>query len=437
MSRAERIRGWVVVAAVGLALAVLFLLPRICFPLAAGFLLAYASNPAATFFERRRWPRILGFVTILVAILGLLAIVLFVFLPAVVSELASLGDKLPSWREVLDERVGPFFADLRTRYPQTYALFQQHLSDWLETALPQVAQRLAHWSAGLLGSAVGLIGLALNLILIPVIAAYLSVDFHAFLAAVARLVPRPVLPSVETIAREIHGVLVAFLRGQLLVAAALGLMYTVGLIAVGAPLALVIGPLAGLLALVPYLGLVTGVASAALLSFLDYQDLLHPLLVVVVFVIAQNIEGWVLTPRLLGHRVGLHPAWVLVALLAGGELWGVTGIVIAVPVAAMLRVVLVHAMAIYTASEFYRGDPIEVRVVGAAGDAVASALEARVRKVLRSLRRGRVRRVMPEDGAPPEHELPAVLLAERVLATGDVSERALRARLRAALEEES
>jgi len=434
-SRGDRVRGWVVVGAVGFALAVIFLLPRVCFPLVAGFLLAYAANPLAAFFERRGWPRILGFVTIAVALVGLIAIVVFVFIPAVVAELANLGEKLPSWREVADERVGPFFANLRTRYPQAYALLQQHLTDWLETVLPQVAQRLAQWSAGMLGSAVSLVGLLLNLILIPVIAAYLSVDFKAFLSAVARLVPRPLLPSAREIVQEIHAVLVAFLRGQLLVAAALGVMYTVGLVAVGAPLALVIGPVAGLLALVPYLGLVTGMGSAVLLSFLDYQDILHPLLVVIVFVVAQNIEGWVLTPRLLGHRVGLHPAWVLVALLAGGELWGITGIIIAVPVAAVLRVLLLHATGIYTASEFYRGDALEVRVVGAEGDAVASALEMRMRRIVASLGRGRVLRETPGEGAVLDYELPAVVVAGRVLGTGDVSERTLRARTRAALEE--
>ena len=107
-----------------------------------------------------------------------------------------------------------------------------------------------------------------------------------------------------------------------------------GLLLPQAPLALVIGPLAGFLALVPYLGFVVGFGSAALLTFLEYQDLWHLVGVTATFVIAQTIEGWVLTPKLLGKKVGLHPVWVLVALLLGGEMFGLPGIIVAVPVAA-------------------------------------------------------------------------------------------------------
>ncbi len=163
---------------------------------------------------------------------------------------------------------------------------------------------------------------------------------------------------MEAVALEIHQVLVAFFRGQLLVALALALMYTLGLALVGAPLWLVVGPLSGLLSLVPYLGLVVGAGLAVLLTLLEHQDVLHPLLALMVFVVAQNVEGWVLTPKLVGKGVGLHPVWVLVALLLGGELFGITGVVVAVPVAAALRVVFSRAVRAYRASSLYQGEPV-------------------------------------------------------------------------------
>ncbi len=164
------------------------------------------------------------------------------------------------------------------------------------------------------------------------------------------------LPAVQLVVGDIHSVLSAFVGGQLLIALALAVMYTGGLLLVRAPLALVIEPLAGLLSLVPYLGLIVGGTSALLLSFFDYQDLLHPLGVLVVFVVAQNIEGWILTPKLLGRSVGLHPVWVLVSLLVGGELFGIPGIIVAVPVAAALGVVMKHAIRAYRVSSFYQGE---------------------------------------------------------------------------------
>jgi hypothetical protein len=136
---------------------------------------------------------------------------------------------------------------------------------------------------------------------------------------------------------------------------ALGAMYTAGLLIVRAPMALVIGPLAGFFALVPYLGFVLGFGAAALLTFLEYQDLWHVMGVLVTFGVAQSVDGWFLTPRLLGKRVGLHPVWILVALLLGGELFGLPGMVVAVPVAAALRVVVQHAIQAYRESVLYLG----------------------------------------------------------------------------------
>jgi predicted PurR-regulated permease PerM len=137
---------------------------------------------------------------------------------------------------------------------------------------------------------------------------------------------------------------------------------------VGAPLAFVIGPLAGILSLVPYLGLVVGAGLSLALAAVEYQDFAHSLGVVIVFVVAQNIEGWWLTPKLLGRSVGLHPVWVLVALLLGGELFGLPGVIVAVPVAAALGVVIAKAVDTYHKSAFYLGAEAAAGSPGKGGD---------------------------------------------------------------------
>ena len=192
------------------------------------------------------------------------------------------------------------------------------------------------------------------------IAAYLTVDYHKFTSALRLLVPRPVLPTIRRIVLDVDQVLWDFLRGQLLVAIALAVMYTAGLLIIRAPLALVIGPLAGILSLVPYLGFILGIGFASLLILLEFQGLWQFVGVAITFGVAQTIEGWVLTPKLVGDRVGLHPVWVLVALLLGGELFGLSGVIVAVPVAAALRVILGHAFRAYRESSLYLGRNLDL-----------------------------------------------------------------------------
>jgi len=349
-----------VMSAVILILGGLFAWSRVLFPVMVAFLVAYLTHPLASFFERHRLPRILGFLVILLLFGSLILLIFVIFLPAIVHELMFIGQKLPSWQEVMEKHVGPLLADLEERYPESYALLQERLTEWAQQNLPSIAQRLVSWLAGLISSAFGLVGILVNLILIPVIAAYLTVDFHRLLDALRLLVPRPVLPTVEKVVLEVNQVLRDFLRGQLLVAVALGVMYTCGLLLVRAPLALVIGPMAGLLALIPYLGFVLGIGTASVLTLLEYQDLWHPVGVLATFAVAQSVDGWFLTPRLLGKRVGLHPVWILVALLLGGELFGLPGIVVGVPLAAVLRVVLRHAVQAYRESQIYVGAGTEI-----------------------------------------------------------------------------
>ncbi len=349
------LRMLLVVGAIVVVGGVLFAWSRVLFPVMAAFLVAYITHPLASFFERHRLPRVFAFLCVLLILLALAVLIFLVFLPAIVHEFMNFGEKIPQWRGVGEKYLGSLLADLEKRYPAAYALLRDRGTQWAQENFPAIAQRLVGWVLGFLGSVVGLASGLMSLVLMLVITAYLTMDFHRFIDSLRRLVPRPVLPAIEKVALDVNQVLRDFLVGQLLVAMALGAMYSVGLALARTPLALVIGPLAGLLALVPYLGFAFGFGVAILLTLLEHNDLAHLLGVALTFGVAHTVDGWFLTPRLLGKRVGLHPVWILVALLLGGELFGLPGIIVAVPVAASLRVVLLHALKAYRESAVYLG----------------------------------------------------------------------------------
>ena len=421
-----------VIGGIILAGGVLFAWSRVLFPVLVGFLIAWISQPLASYFEKHRLPRILGFLLVLLIVVGLLLLIFLVFLPAIVHELMSFGQKFPSWRGVVEKNIRSLLGQLEERYPDAYVLLQDRLTQWAQENLPSLAQRLVGWLMGIIGSAVGLVSVLFNLVLIPVIAAYLTIDFHKVVRALRQLVPRPVLPAVEKVFSEISHVLGVFLRGQLLVAMALGVMYTGGLLLARSPLALVIGPLAGLFSLVPYLGLVFGLGLALILTLLEYQDLLHPVGVLITFGVAQNVEGFFLTPRLLGKRVGLHPVWILVALLLGAQLFGIPGIVVAVPVAAALRVVLRHAVQSYRDSMFYLGPELEIVFYTRKACSLCEEFERMLKPMLEN--RGAAFRRVDVDSSTDLHEtfgsrVPALEVNGKIIAEGRVSAGELKRRL--------
>lgn len=349
-----------VIGAVVLCAGILFAWSRALLPVLLALVIAYLAHPLASFFERRRLPRLLGFLIVLFLFFAFLFLVAVFFVPAIVHEFMDLGEKFTGWRGVLEKKSVAFLADMERRYPEGYALLKSKLTEWAEENLPSIAQRLVNGLMGLLGSVLGLAGTLLNLALVLVISAYLTVDFHRLINGLQRLVPKPVLPTVRKVVREMSQVLRDFLRGQFLVAVALAAMYTLGLVLAQAPLALVIGPIAGILGLVPYLGFAIGIGLALIFAALEHQDFWHPAGVIITFAVAQTVESWFLTPWLVGRRVGLHPVWIMVALLLGGELFGIPGIIVAVPVAAALQVVLRHMVRAYQGTSFYLGPAPEI-----------------------------------------------------------------------------
>jgi len=201
-------------------------------------------------------------------------------------------------------------------------------------------------------------GWAANLFLIPVITFYLLRDWDRLVDYLHDLLPRDIEPTVSLLTKESDEVLGAFLRGQMLVMLSLGTIYAIGLKLVGLELSLLIGMLAGLLSFIPYMGLIVGIIVAGVAVMLQTQDPTNLLWVGAVFIFAQMIEGTILTPLLVGDRIGLHPVAVIFSVLAGGQLFGFFGILLALPVFAILAVVMRHLHKSYKDSDLY-GSPME------------------------------------------------------------------------------
>jgi predicted PurR-regulated permease PerM len=210
---------------------------------------------------------------------------------------------------------------------------------------------------GATASAQALVGALLTLGLIPVVTFYLLRDWDILMAKIRGLLPRRYEPTVVKLSLECDAVLAQFLRGQLLVMACLGVVYTVGLWLIGLDLAVLIGILAGLVSFVPYLGVIVGVLAAGLAALVQFQEWLPLVYVAAVFGVGQLLEGMVLSPLIVGDRIGLHPVAVIFAVLAGGQLFGFIGILLALPAAAVIMVLLRHSHELYLTSSLYDTEP--------------------------------------------------------------------------------
>jgi len=338
-------------AAVGL---LLYLLAPILTPFVAGAILAYIGDPLADRLEARGLSRTGSVVSVFVG-LSLLFLLLSLFLvPLLQNQLSLLVHSLPGYIDWLQQRAVPWLQKRLGGYAP--ALDLAALKGYIHT----------HWqaaggvAAGLLGvlsrSGVTVVGWLANLLLIPVVTFYLLRDWDRLMARLRALLPRRVEPVVVQLARSSDEVLGAFLRGQLMVMLALGVIYATGLWLAGLDLALLLGMVAGLVSFVPYLGFIVGIIAAGISAVFQFHDLLHLVYVAMVFGVGQAAEGFLLTPLLVGEKIGLHPVAVIFAVLAGGQLFGFFGVLVALPVAAVVAVLLRYVHERYLHSGLYGGE---------------------------------------------------------------------------------
>ncbi len=349
------------VGALALLALLLVFFGDILMPLLLGLGIAYLLDPAVSWLAGRGVPRGLGAALIALAAVAVVAAAILFLLPAMVQEIRQLIERWPELQAKVRARLAPLLEDLRRRYPAEFAEAQARLAAALRENLPNVAARLAAWLGGLLANLLGLVLFLLNLVFVPVFAFYLLVDWPQLKRGLVDLVPVPY--RAQTLARmgEVNAAVASFLRGQLTIALILAAINASGLLLLGVPFGLVVGLVAGLANMIPYMALVVGLGPALLLCWSEHHSWLHLLGVVAVFGGGNLLEGTVLSPRILSRSVNLHPVVVLLAIIVGGSLFGLLGMLVAVPAAAAIQVFVRHWVAQYKGTEIYRGEATAAR----------------------------------------------------------------------------
>ena len=333
----------------------IYLLGPVLTPFAAAALLAYLGDPIVDRLERWRLSRTVAVVIVFLVMTLILALIVIILIPLLEDQIERLRDWLPALMAWLQSSAVPRLTATFGIDPDI--LSGERLIEFVRGHLNEAGGIAAAIMGSVSRSGAAILTWVVNLTLIPVVTFYLLRDWDALVSRINGLLPRNVEPTVSKLARESDQVLGAFLRGQLTVMVALGLVYAIGLWLVGIDLALLIGLIAGLISFVPYLGAIVGVLLGVVAAAFQYQDFLHVALVLGVFGVGQMLEGMVLTPLLVGDKIGLHPVAVIFAVMAGGQLFGFVGVLLALPVAAVINVLLRHAHEFYRSSKFY-GKPV-------------------------------------------------------------------------------
>jgi predicted PurR-regulated permease PerM len=330
----------------------LYLLSPILSPFLFAAILAYICDPFVDKLEARRVPRSLGTLVAMVLVIGAFVLLLLIVIPLFYREAVMLYDRLPGLFTKFAERLGPwlqsnFGVEVKFDVEGIKAL----LSDNQGAAQGVAGKVLSSLRIG----GVALVGFLVNLLLIPVVYFYLLRDWDLIVARIDEMVPRRWHEQVGKLAREVDAVLAEFLRGQLLVMIIMAAYYTIGLWLTGLNFALPVGIITGLLVFVPYVGMLTGLILGTLAALMQFESMSGLVFVWVVFGIGQALEGMLVTPWLVGNRVGLHPVAVIFALLAFGQIFGFFGILLALPASAALLVWLRHLRHGYMRSQVYTG----------------------------------------------------------------------------------
>lgn len=348
----NRVR-WLIAAAILAFAGLIYALQPILMPFLVGGLFAYLGNPVVERLMRFGWRRVTAVsVTFLsLCLAGTLAMVLL--LPKLWVQMVYLQSRIPSvlrwmnrhgipWLEdKLNININRLDMDLISSWMAK--LWQSSDSGTTTDVISQLASSGLHMAA--------FIGL---LALVPIVTFYLLLDWEEILTKSRALLPRAYEPWLVTIVKECDVVLAAFLRGQLMVMVALGLIYGIGLQIIGLKLAMVIGLVAGLASIIPYVGFGVGIVTATIVALFQFGYKLEPVMMVwLVFGIGQLVESWVLQPWLVGDKIGLPPVGVIFAIMAGGQLFGFVGMLLALPIAAILVVVMRHAHQRYLKSDLY------------------------------------------------------------------------------------
>jgi predicted PurR-regulated permease PerM len=332
----------------------IYLFSSILLPFVAGMILAYFLDPVADRLQRLGLSRLAATILILVGFIIVLVIALMVIIPVLASQLSGFIENLPDYitrLQALITQLDPAWLE------RTIGVNSTNLRDGLSSLLAQGSGFIATLFQSIWESGVALVNIAGLLVVTPVVAFYMLLDWDRMIATVDGWIPRDHVATVRRLAADINTSTAGFLRGQGTLCLVLGVIYAVGLTAVGLNFGLLIGVFAGLISFIPYVGSLVGLVlsvGVALVQF--WPDWIMVAAVAAIFFAGQFIEGNILQPKLVGSSVGLHPVWLMFALFAFGSLFGFVGLLIAVPAAAAVAVLVRFAIGRYLESPMYKGE---------------------------------------------------------------------------------
>ena len=350
MTRETRLWFWLAAVAVGGGL--LYVLSEVLMPFVAGMLVAYFLDPVADRLEEKGCSRTVATSLITAAFFIAAVALLLVLIPLLQGQVAGFASRVPKYVATLRENAGPLLewlteslADEEGGLGDAAGGYAGQVLAWAGAVLQKL------WSGGM--AILNVLSLAL---ITPLVAFYLLRDWDRIVARIDALLPRDQAPAVRQQVAEIDRTMAGFVRGQATVCLILGTFYGIGLTLVGLDFGLLVGLGTGFISFIPYFGMLVGLAVGFGIAVAQFSEWVPIALVAGVFAVGQLIEGNFLTPKLVGEKVGLHPVWIIFALLAGGALFGFTGVLLSVPVAAAIGVLVRFAVGRYLGSPLYQGD---------------------------------------------------------------------------------
>ncbi|MGF1610970.1 MAG: AI-2E family transporter [Kiloniellales bacterium] len=333
---------------------VLYLFRSILLPFVAGMATAYFLDPVCDRLEEWGLSRTLATALVTVVFLIIVVVALLLLVPLIVGQITDLLARLPDYIGALRGWLTSLVAIAEARLPpEVLERVRGLLAGSLDAAVGWLTSALG----GLVSGGVAIANLLSLVIITPVVAFYLLRDWDRMVERVDHWLPRRQAETIREQAREVDRTLAGFVRGQASVCLILGAFYAIGLTVAGLEFGLVIGMIAGLLSFIPFVGAAIGGLLSVGLALVQFDSWIDVAVVAAIFAVGQAVEGNVLTPKLVGGRVGLHPVWVIFALLAGGALFGFVGVLLAVPVAAVIGVLMRFSLQRYLASDIYGGGP--------------------------------------------------------------------------------
>jgi predicted PurR-regulated permease PerM len=333
----------------------LYLVSGVLLPFAAGFGIAYLLNPLCDRLETMGLPRALASLVVLLGFLLAFALVFLILVPLVESQIIELAGRIPLFLDAARRELNLLMAVVQERLsPEDFARLRDAVGGRLGDAFSWGGRLLT----GLLTGGLAFFNILSLVFITPIVAFFILRDWHRLIAAIDRFLPRRHAATIRGQALLVDATLAGFIRGQAMVCLVMGVFYALALSIVGLEFGLVLGLLVGVLLIIPFLGAAVGGILAVVLAIMQFTDWTRVGIVAGIFLVGQTIEGNILTPRLVGGRVNLHPVWVIFALLAFGSLFGLLGLMIAVPVAAIIGVLTRFALQRYLAGPLYdpRGD---------------------------------------------------------------------------------